>query len=228
VRLESPGAHAQTGGVKTCLDSAGTAKLADSRNVFRVSKSRERDRWKQGGSGVEGRKKLLKNARALGRPGRLRNPARGLKRANPWSAGILARTGESPVSGPIRQPNRTDWNTPARSVRLGKRCSDAFDAGRVPRIPTWGRRRPRRPNTLHCEEYPVAPVGRGSSVGGLTRMQLGKPCRRGRRRSQGCPRTMTLPALANFRSPARSVSRTEPTGTRLHSRSVLGSAEVTR
>ena len=112
VRLESPGAHAQTGGVKTCLDSAGTAKLADSRNVFRVSKSRERDRWKQGGSGVEGRKKLLKNARALGRPGRLGNPARGLKRVNPWSAGILARTGESPVSGPICQPNRTDWNTP--------------------------------------------------------------------------------------------------------------------
>ena len=87
VRLESPGAHAQTGGVKTCLDSAGTAKLADSRNVFRVSKSRERDRWKQGGSGVEGRKKLLKNARALGRPGRLGNPCKRTETSEPLVRG---------------------------------------------------------------------------------------------------------------------------------------------
>ena len=36
-----------------------------------------------------------------------------------------------------------------------------------------------------------------------------------------------MPALANLRCPARSVSQTKPTGTRLHSWSVLGSAEVT-
>ena len=38
---------------------------------------------------------------------------------------------------------------------------------------------------------------------------------------------MTLPALANLRCPPRSVSRTEPTGTRLHGPSVSGSDAVT-
>ena len=103
-----------------------------------------------------------------------------------------ARTGELSVSGPIRQTNRPTGTRQPRPVCLGKRCSDALDAGRVPRIPPWERRRPRRPNTLHCEEHPVAPVDRGSSVGGLTRIQPGKPCRRGRRRSQGCLRTMRV------------------------------------
>ena len=109
-----------------------------------------------------------------------------------------ARTGELSVSGPIRQTNRPTGTRQPRPVCLGKRCSDALDAGRVPRIPPWERRRPRRPNTLHCEEHPIAPVDRGSSVGGLTRIQPGKPCRRGRRRSQGCLRTMRVSGVEEF------------------------------
>ena len=58
-------------------------------------------------------------------------------------------------------------------------------------------------------------------------MKLGKPCRRGRRRSQGCPPTMTVSALANLRCPPRPVSRTERTGTRLHGPSVSESDAVT-
>ena len=87
VRLESPGAHAQTGGVKTCLDSAGTAKLADSRNVFRVSKSRERDRWKQGGSGVEGRKKVAQKCAGTGETGKAWKPRKGTETSEPLVRG---------------------------------------------------------------------------------------------------------------------------------------------
>ena len=57
-------------------------------------------------------------------------------------------------------------------------------------------------------------------------MKLGKPCRRGRRRSQGCPPTMTLPALANFRSPARSVRQTDRLDHANHGPSVLESGAV--
>ena len=138
-----------------------------------------------------------------------------------------ARPCNTPVSAEACRPNRTDWNMPPRPISLGRCCSDAFDADGVPRVPTWERRRPRRPNTLHYEEYPVAPADRGSSVGGLTRMQLGKPCRRGRRRSQGCPPTMTVSAPENSRCPPRSVSRTERTGTCNHGPSFSGSSAVT-
>ena len=44
-------------------------------------------------------------------------------------------TGKSPVSAKVGQTNRTDWNTPARPVRLAKCCRDAFDAGRDARGP---------------------------------------------------------------------------------------------
>ena len=115
---------------------------------------------------------------------------------------------------------------PPRSVNCRDQAGHSRNADGAPRIPTWERRRPRRPSTRHCEEYPVAPVGRGSSVGGLTRMQPWKPCRRGRRRSQGCPHTMTVSALANFRCPPRSVRRTERTGTRPHGPSIFGIGAV--
>ena len=58
-------------------------------------------------------------------------------------------------------------------------------------------------------------------------MKLGKPCRRGRRRSQVCPPTMTVSAPENSRCPPRSVSRTERTGTCNHGPSFSGSSAVT-
>ena len=76
---------------------------------------------------------------------------------------------------------------PPRSVDCRDQAGHPRIADGVPRIPTWERRRSRRPKTTHGEEPPVEPVSRGASVESRTRMPVGKPCRRGRRRSRGCP-----------------------------------------
>ena len=119
-----------------------------------------------------------------------------------------ARTGELPVSGPIRQLSRSGRSLP--HCQLG-----SADPNLGAPAPSPAQHAPLRGlSGRTCRER----LKRWRSHPDATMETL--PAR--------APALAGMPAQVNLRCPARSVSRTERTGTRPHGPSVTGSAAFTR
>ena len=109
-------------------------------------------------------------------------------------------------------PALANFRCQARSVNCRDQAGHSRTADGVPRVPTWERRRPRPPNTLHCEEYQVAPVGRGSVE--AQAWEVSPACNEGNPAGEGAgaPRDANGPGTTTYtRSHAlRSAGRNRP------------------